>query len=130
VHELSVVQRIVETVCEAMANEPPCRVTVVHVRIGAMAGVVPEALLFAFDAAADGTEVAGATLEIETVDGVVWCETCCAERTLPSIQRLRCPACDGPTPHVVRGRELEISAVEVTDATENRAGAAAGAQEE
>jgi hydrogenase nickel incorporation protein HypA/HybF len=130
VHEVSVAQRIVEAVCEAMADEPPCRVTVVRVRIGAMAGVVPEALLFAFDTATDGTEVAGARLELEMVDAVVWCETCRAEHVLTSIQRLRCPACDEPTPHVVRGRELELSAVEVMDATENRAGAAAGAQEE
>jgi hydrogenase nickel incorporation protein HypA/HybF len=54
-----------------------------------------------------------AELVIEEVPLVVYCPACAAERTLPSIQQLLCPICATPTPDVVRGRELEVTALEI-----------------
>ena len=85
----------------------------VTLRVGALSGVEVPALRFAFPEAAAGTLLEGAALLVEAVPAVAWCPSCCAERLLPSIQRIRCPVCRTPTPRIVRGRELEILAVEV-----------------
>ena len=93
--------------------------------IGPLSGVVAPALLFAYDAATEGTRLAGSVLEIEEVAPAVFCPRCDAERELPGIQRLRCPVCRSPEAKVVRGRELEVLSVEVTDASDDPAGSVA-----
>jgi hydrogenase nickel incorporation protein HypA/HybF len=115
VHELSIAISLVERACEKAEELGAVRVEALHLRLGPLSGVVKEALLFSFDLAAEGTAVAGARLEIEDVPLTVRCPHCAAERVLPSPQRLRCPDCDTPTPEVVRGRELELSALEVSE---------------
>jgi hydrogenase nickel incorporation protein HypA/HybF len=140
VHEISVVQSLIDEVAVAAgtgSGGEPWRVTAVRVRVGVMSGVVPEALRFAFDAAAPGTVLAGARLRIESVNLAVWCDACGTEREPASTQRLRCPACGARTPRVVRGRELELASIEVVDAAvsgaaaaTDPAGAAAGPEEE
>ena len=92
-------------------------VSTIAVRVGALSGVVPEALRSAFDSAAAGTMLSDAVLRIERVDVAVWCESCDAERAPTPVGsiRLRCPECGAPTPKVLRGRELELAWVELDD---------------
>jgi len=66
VHELSITQSIVDLVAE---RTPGRTVVAVHVRVGRLSGVLPDAMLFCFDLAAAGTPVEGARLEIQEVDG-------------------------------------------------------------
>ena len=117
-HELSVAQRLVELVSDELAGEPSLRVRSVRLRLGPLSGVVAQALLFAFDAATSGTALEGSTLEIEQVTPAVFCPKCRKERELSNIQCVRCPVCHTPTPEVVRGRELEVLSVEVSDPSE------------
>jgi hydrogenase nickel incorporation protein HypA/HybF len=121
-HELSVAMRIVETLAEELGG---ARVAAVTVRVGAMSGVVPEALAFAWSPATRGTAFAGSRLDIEPVDAAAWCGRCRAERIVPAINRLRCPVCQSPLPELLRGRELEVLTVEVVD--EDPPGASADA---
>ena len=44
---------------------------------------------------------------------MAYCPGCAGERTLASPQELSCPVCGTPTPEIVRGRELEVVALEV-----------------
>lgn len=114
-HEMSVAMSIVESVSDAvLSGEPRQTVSAVYVRVGAMSGVIPEALAFAWDAATGGTRLDGSRLEIEAVPTAVYCPQCQADRELPG-QRLRCPVCHTRTPQVVRGRELDILSVEIHD---------------
>jgi hydrogenase nickel incorporation protein HypA/HybF len=115
VHELSIAIGLVELACEEAGRQGDVRVDALHLRLGPLAGVVREALLFSFDLAAAGTMVEGARLAIEDVPLVVRCPRCEQDRELPSVQRFRCPICGTPTPQVVRGKELELVALEVTD---------------
>ncbi len=114
-HELSIAASIVDIVDEAVESRGQGRVAVVHLKLGAMAGVVEDALLFSFEVAAAGTSVEGARLDIEMVPVTVCCPDCRVERTLALRQPLRCPECGTPTPKVVGGSELEVIAVEVED---------------
>jgi hydrogenase nickel incorporation protein HypA/HybF len=56
--------------------------------------------------------LAAAELEIELVPVAAYCPGCAAERAV-SFPELRCPDCGIPTPEVVRGRELEVVALEI-----------------
>jgi hydrogenase nickel incorporation protein HypA/HybF len=114
-HELSIALSLVEGACEQAERLDGVRVLALRLRLGAISGVVREALEFSFGLAAEGTAVAGARLEIEEVPLAVYCPTCREERELPGIQHLRCPACGTLTPQAVRGRELELFALEVVD---------------
>lgn len=114
-HELSIAVSLVDVACEEADRLGGVRVEALHVRLGALSGVVKHALAFSFDVAAAGTLVEGARLAIEDVPVSVLCARCAVERELPAMQPLRCPVCDTPTPDVVRGRECLLVALEVDD---------------
>jgi hydrogenase nickel incorporation protein HypA/HybF len=114
VHELSIAVSLVEIACEKASGLGDVRVDALHLRLGALSGVVKDALLFSFDVAAQGTKVAGARLEIEDVPLTVMCPRCERERELQGFP-LVCPVCETPTPQLLRGKDLELHALEVTE---------------
>ena len=114
-HELSVAESLVEIACEKAEELGGVSVEALHVRLGPLAGVVKEALLFSFDLATEGTIVAGARLVVEDVPLTVRCPDCREDRIVEGPPRLRCPECGAATPEVVSGRELELRALEVSE---------------
>lgn len=110
-HELSIAMSVVEIAAEE-AERRSGRVAAVHLKVGALAGVVADALRSAFELARESTPLAGAELVIEEVPVVAFCAACAAERAV-EFPLLICPVCRGPTPEVVRGRELEVTALEL-----------------
>ena len=111
-HELSIALGIVDAAAEEAARRER-RVFAVHLRLGALSGVVPDALRSAFELAREQEPlVAAAELVIEEVPVAAFCPACAVEREVP-FPELACPACGTPTPEVVRGRELEVFALEV-----------------
>lgn len=119
-HELSVALSLVDAACEKLATLGDVRVEAVCIRIGPLSGVVKEALSFCFEAATAGTAIEGARLDIEDAPLVAFCPNCLEERQLTNPQHLRCPVCGEPTPHLVHGRELELTALEVHDCAPHR----------
>ena len=87
----------------------------VHLKLGALAGVVQAALLSSYELACEGTELEGSRLLIEEVPIVVYCPACLAQRTLSSPQWFVCPECNNPVSEVVHGRELEVFALEIQE---------------
>jgi hydrogenase nickel incorporation protein HypA/HybF len=69
VHELSIAISLVELACEEKQRRDIHCVRAVWLRLGSLSGVVKEALMFSFDAAAAGTSIEGATLKIEQTQG-------------------------------------------------------------
>ena len=112
-HELSIATSVVETLSEELATEAG-KVVSVKLRVGAMSGVIAEALHFAWDIACSGTRLSGSALEIEDVEARIWCDSCNSEQMLPGKMQLCCPVCSGPATRVIAGYELEIISVEVT----------------
>ena len=111
-HELSIAMSIVE-MAEEEARSRGVQVNAVHLKLGALSGVVKEALLFSYDLACEGTALEGSHLVIDEVPTVVYCPVCDAERKLATVQRFCCSVCDSPTPDVVQGKELEVVALEI-----------------
>lgn len=114
-HELSIAMSIIEGVSQAAETNGAARVNSVHLKLGALSGVVKEALLFSYQLASEGTVAQHSQLIIEDVPVIVYCAKCAGEKTLESIQRFCCPTCSNLTPEIVSGRELELVAIEITD---------------
>ena len=75
------------------------RVEAIHVRVGALSGIVKDALLAAYELAREQTPFADARLIFEDVPVVVFCKHCQAERGVQSVQQLCCVECDTPARH-------------------------------
>lgn len=87
----------------------------VVLRIGALAGVEPEALRFAFDVVSRGTSAEGAVLEIEAVPAAIFCTGCQREFTSEDHSFIfTCPGCGDLCGEIRRGRELELSRIEMS----------------
>ena len=114
-HELSIAMSLIEVATEEAERLGNVSVEALRVRLGPLSGVVSDALQFSYELAVAGTPIEGARLEIEEIPVIVFCQNCQAERHLLNIQHFRCPVCDEPTPNVLHGRELELSALEVTE---------------
>jgi len=115
-HELSIALSIVEIASEEAERQPGSRVEIVHLRLGPLSGVVKDSLLFAWELACEETAIQGSRLVIEEVGVRVKCPACAAESDIPADLDLRCPACGNGITNVIRGRELEITALELEDA--------------
>jgi hydrogenase nickel incorporation protein HypA/HybF len=112
-HELSVAHAVVSTVVDALPSPPP-RVLGIRVRVGELSGIVPRALEFAYDVAAQGTPLADAALVIEVSPVVIDCPAC-GPQQLASTHDFRCPVCGTPCGAVIGGKELEILDVTLDD---------------
>jgi len=113
VHELSIALSIIEGAEEEVVRQGGGRVYAVHLRLGPLAGVVKEALLFSYELACEGTLLEGSRLLIEDVPLRIECPQCRAERAAVSLQRLQCAQCGTPAAGVLHGAELEVSALEL-----------------
>lgn len=115
-HELSIARSIVRVSEDGAMEAGARRVRTVYLRLGPLAGVVREALDFAYDFATEGTLLEGSKLVIEPVPLIAHCGECDADVAPASTRRLRCPECDAPTPEIVSGRELLVRAIDYDDA--------------
>jgi hydrogenase nickel incorporation protein HypA/HybF len=111
VHELSIASAIVAIAAEHAGGR---RVTSVEVRIGRLRQVVPDALAFAFELAAEGTEAEGAELIVEHVPARVSCRACGAETEANDFP-FGCGRCGGFDVDVVAGDELLVESLELED---------------
>jgi hydrogenase nickel incorporation protein HypA/HybF len=114
-HELSIAMSIVEMAEEETERRGGSRVNAVHLKLGALAGVVKEALLSSYALASEGTDLQGSRLVIEEIPLVVYCPKCLAPRTLDSVQWFVCPECKSPVSDVIHGRELQVFALEIQE---------------
>jgi hydrogenase nickel incorporation protein HypA/HybF len=120
-HELSIAMSIVEMAQEEAERRGDVQVTAVYLKLGALSGIVKEALLSSYEMACDDTPLQGSRLIIEEVPVVVFCSKCQAERPLSSVQLFCCAECGTPTSQVVKGKELEVVALEIQEWVHNRA---------
>ena len=86
--------------------------TAIRVRIGPLAGVVPELLATAFPLAAADSRMEHAQLEFTHAPIQVHCQTCGAE-TEAAMNRLICGACGDWHTQILSGDELLLESVEL-----------------
>ncbi|MFF7245631.1 hydrogenase maturation nickel metallochaperone HypA [Embleya sp. NPDC008237] len=107
-HEMSIAMAVVEQVEAAAARTGERAALSVRLRVGELAGVVPDALAFAFEVARAETVLCDAELVMETVVGRARCAACAVEWAVGVPPDLCCPKCAGATAELLCGRELQI----------------------
>lgn len=112
-HELSLAINIVEGVIEELHARGDGVVETVHLRVGRLSGVDKDALAFSYGIACQDTPIAESRLLIEDVDVTVFCPNCKAERPVLAFPVLACAECGTAAEKILRGKELEITALEM-----------------
>ncbi|MCL4539252.1 MAG: hydrogenase maturation nickel metallochaperone HypA [Bacteroidetes bacterium] len=113
-HELSIAQSILDIVRENLSANGGGRLKSVRVKIGELAGVVPDSLDFCFGAITKGTEMEEARLEIERTGIVARCDECGRDFPIEGLV-FRCPVCESAGIKVISGNELRVVEIEVED---------------
>jgi hydrogenase nickel incorporation protein HypA/HybF len=112
VHELSIAMALVDMAAEE-AEKRGARVVAAHVRLGILSGVVKEALVSAYQMASEGTAVEGTSLVIDEIPAIIHCAVCQQERQTRPHEWFLCDVCGTVAMDLVRGRELELAALEL-----------------
>ncbi len=111
-HELSLIASLFEILQEKAEEQKARKVVLVKLRVGKMAGVVPEFLRTAFDLYKDGTVAREAVLEIEEVPLRVRCRACHAVTEKEDFVFV-CPACGSTDLETLEGMELVLEKLDL-----------------
>jgi hydrogenase nickel incorporation protein HypA/HybF len=112
-HELSIALSILELAEDESKRQGGARVEAIYLRVGALSGVVSEALFSAFQLATERSDYQICRLVIENVPISGYCSKCQSEKAVHSLQCLQCTDCGTSVSEISHGRELEISALEL-----------------
>jgi len=110
-HELSLVQSLLEIVEEQARRTPFARVTSLLVSFGRHSCIDPKALEFAFSIQSQGTKSEGAVLRFDIRPVTLYCLRCEKEWSPPSFTGT-CPNCDGFEVLLTGGTE-EMKLIEI-----------------
>lgn len=113
-HELAIADSIVTTVLREIETRSLPPVNKIVVRVGALSGVVPEALQFNFEVITRETPLAHSKLEIEEVAVQGKCHSCDYEFAVENYSFI-CPQCKSGKIEVTHGMDLDIAYLEVED---------------
>jgi hydrogenase nickel incorporation protein HypA/HybF len=111
-HEVGIMESALEAIRHQAVKHGATRVSRIVLRIGALAGVDPDALRFAYEALAPSSIAAGAELEIESVPARARCAACGTEFGVDRGFIFRCPQCGEYSGDIRAGRELGIARLE------------------
>ncbi len=114
-HELPVVNHILEIVLRHAQEAKATRITAVRLKIGALSDLEDAWFTRYFDYVSNGTSAAGAELTIERVPVVLLCDAC-QEKFPVDVRKMDqwvCPACGGGKAALFSGREFTIKEIEV-----------------
>jgi hydrogenase nickel incorporation protein HypA/HybF len=114
-HELSIAISMIEMASAQAARLGGAQIEAIHLRLGPLAGVVKEALLFSYEIACQDTPLAGSRLVIEEAPVIIFCHQCQRQEPLLSLENFACPQCHTPSSDIIQGRELEIIALEIAE---------------
>lgn len=119
-HELGVAQSILDVVEQHVPRERAADVRAVRVRVGALSGVLADALDFCFSAVAEASAFRSAYLVIERVPVVGECLQCGASFDADG-PILTCPSCAEGRVRLRSGTELQVLDVALEEPVGERA---------
>ena len=107
-HELSLAQNIMEIIKKEMPRYNLTKIDTVTLRIGEMAQVMPDALIFGFECLTQGTIHDGARIFIETVPVKGHCRICGQKFVMKNLGH-GCPGCGETNVEIISGRDGDSS---------------------
>ena len=113
-HEVSIAGGLLEIISEQCRKSGYRKIDSVNIRIGRASGIMPDALIFAFDTMKGESAAEGAVLHIEEVPVGGYCGDCNSDFTVEEEYVLSCPRCGGLSFRVTSGREMDIVDMEVS----------------
>lgn len=111
-HELSIVASLFEILEEKATEQQAKKVMLVKLKVGKLAGVVPEFLQTAFEMYKKETIAEEAVLEIEEVPLKIKCQKCQAEVEREDFIFI-CPVCGSIDLRALAGTELLLEKIEL-----------------
>jgi hydrogenase nickel incorporation protein HypA/HybF len=106
-HEFGLCEGVLATVRQHACGR---QVAGVRVRFGVRHAVDPESLAQAFSVVAEGTEAAGASVELVTVPALVACRDCGHAGEITDLLAV-CPGCGGDDVEVTGGDEMVLESI-------------------
>jgi len=114
---MSIIQSILGILKEEMVKHDGQKLKKVVIKNGALAGIVTEALTFAWEALTPGGPFEGAVLEVVEIPIKVACGECGEEFRPEHTKCMPCPKCEALLGHtVLEGKEMLIDSIEIDDA--------------
>ncbi len=112
-HEMSVAQSILDIVRQELAKHEVGRLDTVVVKAGRLAGIVPDALHFAWEVLTRDTGFDGSKLVVDEVPLMLRCSECEQEFESQTNMLAPCPHCGEELGHaIMSGREMYIDKIE------------------
>ena len=112
-HEASIVLGLLDTLTNRCKEEGYSCIESVRIKIGMASGIMPEAIVFAFEAAKQDTPARDAELFIDMVPMGGSCSDCRNDFEVNEAYVLSCPLCGSHSFRIERGYELDIVEMEV-----------------
>lgn len=103
-HEMGIVQSIMDIVEQQAVLHNANKVVGIKLEFGALTGVMPESIDFAFEVLSKGRVAEGAYLNIVIIPIKVFCFDCAKEIVLEHYQPL-CPICESAALKIIEGRD-------------------------
>ncbi len=113
-HELGIAQGILDIVQQYVPQEQGAGVRSIKVRLGQLAGVVPDSLDFSFQAIIADTPWQAARLEIVRVPTLAGCNGCDTRFEVQDIA-FQCPTCGSTSIRLISGTDLQVIEIEMED---------------
>ncbi len=122
-HEYSVMSSLVGSLLDEVRSRNLHGIRYVHIKVGELTFLNPDALGFAFDVLASGTVLEGAELVVAEVKASVRCGNCGYEGRVNyaddpafhyNVPVISCPEC-GERPEIAGGKDITIIGVRVEE---------------
>ncbi len=112
-HEISLMQTILDTAQQQALAQGATQIHRIRLQVGAMAGVVPEALEFAFAVLTPDSMAVGGQLQVESLPVICFCKVC-GQDFQPQDWIYECPHCHQLSRDIRQGQELILAGLEVS----------------
>ena len=113
-HEFSIIQSLIPQIEEFLTKGNYRKANKICLEVGAMSGVIPDALEFAYSICAQGTLVEGVELCIRMVPVTAVCEACFIKFEVHDYC-FSCPQCKSTDLKMLTGNELKVKEIEVEE---------------
>lgn len=109
-HELTIAQSIVELAEDVTLKEKADSICSIDIEIGALSGVVLEALEFALEMTVKNTKLENAEINYLKINGKADCINCNFRFETNDLLAL-CPKCNGANFKIIDGKQLRIKSL-------------------
>lgn len=107
-HELSIMQGVLDAIRDSAAQNDINRINKLKLVIGSLTMIMPDSLRLAFQALSQEELFREADMQIEEVPALIRCQVCDGETAQEDPYCFVCSACGSNQVEVVKGREMYL----------------------